>query len=107
MARLGNGLAMKYKVKFLPQANRDIADLADILTPYPKKAKRLFQEMERKTDRLKDNPLEWAVYHANPKYRRVILEDHSLFYVVNESHCEVQIYRIIYARRDIPKLLNE
>ena len=97
---------MKYKVRFLPQANHDIAGLADILTPYPQKAKRIFQEMERKIDRLTDNPLEWAVYHANPKYRRVILEDHSLYYVVDEIRCEVLIYRIIYARRDIPKLLD-
>ena len=107
MPRSGNGLAMKCKVRFLPQANRDIVGLADILTSYPQKAKRLLGEMERKIDRLKENPLKWAVYHANPKYRRVILEDHSLFYVVDEGNREVQIYRIIYARRDIPKLLDD
>ena len=107
MVRLESGLAMKYKVRFLPQANRDIAGLADILMPYPQKAKRFFQEMERKIDRLKDNPLEWAVYHANPKYRRIILDDHSLFYVADENSREVQIYRILYARRDIPKLLDD
>ena len=98
---------MRYKVKLLPQANRDIAGLADILTPYPNKAKRLFQEMERKIDRLKDNPLEWATYHANPKYRRMILEDHVLFYVVDEDSREVQIYRVIYSKRDILKLLDD
>ena len=98
---------MRYKVKLLPQANGDIVGLADILTPYPNKAKWLFQEMERKIDRLKDNPLEWAAYHANPKYRRIVLEDHSLFYVIDEDNREVQIHRIIYAKRDISKLLND
>jgi plasmid stabilization system protein ParE len=98
---------MKYKVAFLPQANRDIASLADILAPYPDKARRLFQEMEQKIDLLKDNPFIWAVYHQRPKYHRMNLEGHALFYIVDEGSHEVRIYRIIYAKKDISKLLGE
>ncbi|MDR1571898.1 MAG: type II toxin-antitoxin system RelE/ParE family toxin [Clostridiales Family XIII bacterium] len=98
---------MKYKVIFLPGANRDIASLADVLTPYPNRARRIFQEMERKLEQLKDNPFMWTTYHANPKYRRINLEDHALFYVVGEDSHEVRIYRVIYAKRDIPTLLDE
>jgi plasmid stabilization system protein ParE len=94
-----------YKIKLLPQANRDIAGLADILSPYPNKAKRLFQEMERKLIQLQDNPLAWPIYPANPKYRRMILEGHALFYIADEDRREVQVYRVLYAKRDIPRLL--
>ncbi|MDR1069848.1 MAG: type II toxin-antitoxin system RelE/ParE family toxin [Gracilibacteraceae bacterium] len=96
---------MRYKVLLLPQANRDIASLADALASYPSKAKRIFQEIERKLDALKDNPLAWPVYHANPKYRRMLLEGHALFYIVDEDMHEAKVYRVIYAKRDIPRLL--
>jgi plasmid stabilization system protein ParE len=98
---------MKYEVAYSPQANRDIASLADILAPYPSMAGRLFQEMERKLKLLRDNPFAWPVYHANPKYRRMNLEGHALFYLVDEGRHEVKIYRVIYAKRDIAKLLED
>jgi hypothetical protein len=43
---------MKYNVTFLPQANRDVADLADILAAYPRKAIRFFQEMVSKLEQV-------------------------------------------------------
>jgi plasmid stabilization system protein ParE len=97
---------MGFKVALLPQANRDIASLADILAPYPNKAKRLFQEMERKLELLKDNPFAWPAYHANPKYRRMLLEGHALFYIVDEDRHEARVYRVIYAKKDVAKLLE-
>ena len=39
---------MKYKVIYLPIANRDIVKIDDALTEYPNKAKRIFKEMESK-----------------------------------------------------------
>jgi plasmid stabilization system protein ParE len=98
---------MKYKIRFLPKFDMDVADLADILSPYPSKARRLFAEMERKIAALADNPHAHEVYHVNPKYRRIVLEGHSLFYTVDEDRAEVSIYRVIYAKRDIAKLLND
>ena len=100
-----SGLVMKYKIKFLPSANQDINDLADILTPYPNKARRLFQEMEQKIESLKDNPLMYPEYQADPRYRRMNLEGHALFYDVDVINHEIRVYRIIYAKRDIAKLL--
>jgi plasmid stabilization system protein ParE len=98
---------MRYKVRLLPQANRDIAILADILAPHPHKAARLFQEMERKLELLKDNPLICPAYHASPAYRRMNLEGHALFYIVDDDKCEVKVYRVIYAKRDIDSLLED
>jgi len=97
---------MKYEVIFSSYANRDIAILAEILAPYPNKARRLFSEMERKLDLLKNNPLMCEQYSTAPKYRRMNLEDHTLFYTVDESNRQIRIYRVIYSKRDISKLLN-
>ncbi|MDR0249055.1 MAG: type II toxin-antitoxin system RelE/ParE family toxin [Oscillospiraceae bacterium] len=96
----------RYKIKYLPYANWDIAGLAAILAPYPNKARRFFLEMERKLLLLEDSPFMWSVYHANPAYRRMNLEDHALFYIADEAKHEVLICRVIYARRDISKLLE-
>ncbi|MCL2570852.1 MAG: type II toxin-antitoxin system RelE/ParE family toxin [Defluviitaleaceae bacterium] len=98
---------MKYKVILSSYANRDLARLANILEPHPNKAKRLFKEIEHKLDLLEDTPLMCQEYPANPKYRRMNLEGHALFYTVDEAKREINIYRVIYAKRDIERLLSE
>jgi len=98
---------MKYKIILSSYANRDIAILADILAPHPSKARRLFKEMEQKLDLLEDNPFMCQEYPANPKYRRMILEGHALFYTVDEARREINIYRVVYAKRNIERLLGE
>jgi len=93
-------------VVFLPVANLDILGIDDALKDYPNKAKRLFQELERKITDLEDNPYMWPVYQARPEYRRMILEDHLLFYKVDEDEQKVRIYRILYAKMNIPEHLE-
>jgi plasmid stabilization system protein ParE len=98
---------MKYKVRHTPQADREIAVIVKALTPYPNMGKRIFQELDRNLSGLKDNPLAWPVYHANPRYRRMNIEGHSIFYVVDEDKHEVIICHIYYAKRDIHRLLED
>ena len=97
---------MKYRPVYLPVANLDIIGIDDALTGYPNKAKHLFQELERKIIDLEDNPYMWPVYQAKPEYRRMILEDHLLFYKVDEDEQKVKIYRILYAKMNIPEHLE-
>jgi len=97
---------MKYKVVFLPIANLDIIRIDDVLTDYPNKAKRIFKEMDKKITDLKDMPLMWPVYQANPKYRRMILEDYILFYIVDDNEQKIKVYRILYDKMNIPEHLD-
>jgi plasmid stabilization system protein ParE len=78
----------------------------DILAPHPDMAKRIFKELEQKLDGLENNPYIYPVYYANPKYRRVNLEGHALFYTIDEDMCMVYVYRIFYAKRDIERLMG-
>jgi plasmid stabilization system protein ParE len=94
---------MKFKVTYLPIFHHDILKMTEALADYPIKAKRLFQEMDRKLLALEDIPYIWAVYHANPKYRQMILEDHLLFYLVDEDERKIRAYRVLYDRMDVPK----
>jgi len=97
---------MKYKPVYLPVANLDILRIDDALTEYPNKAKRLFQEMESKIIDLEDNPYMWPVYQAKPEYRRMILEDHLLFYKVDCDEHKIRIYRVLYDKMNIPEYLD-
>ena len=94
---------MKYKVIYLSIFDRDIARISEALADYPNKAKRLFQEIERKLKTLEDMPYSWPVYQIKPEYRQMILEDHLLFYKVDESESKVKVYRVFYGKMDIPK----
>jgi len=96
---------MKYKVKYLPRADRDLIEINEVLAEYPRKAVRLFQEIDRKVRGLEDMPRMWPVYQPRPRYRRMVLEDYLLFYIVDEPKHEVYVYRIIYYRMDIPRQL--
>ena len=98
---------MKYNAVYLPVASRDIIRINKALSNYPRKAKRLFQEIEKKIKMLEIAPYMWPEYQIKPVYRRMVLEDHLLFYIVDENEQKIKVYRVLYCRMDIAKLLNE
>ena len=98
---------MKYRVRHTPQASRETAIIANALVAYPKMGKRIFKEMDMKLKVLNENPFVWPVYHANPKYRRMNIEGHSIFYIVDEGKREVIICHIYYSKRDIEGLIED
>ena len=91
---------MKYRVKYLPSLARDIHRISEVLEEHPDKAKRLFQEMDEKILKLEDMPLMCPIFHARPKYRKMVLEDHLLFYTVDAVRHEVKLHRILYSKMD-------
>ena len=97
---------MRYELKYLPAAKRDIACLAEILKPHKQLGARFFRELEQKLELLRDNPLMYPVFHPKPKYRCMNLKNHVLLYTVDEQQQEIQVYRIIYARRDVERLVR-
>ena len=97
---------MKYKIVYLPIANRDIIRIDDALLEYPSKAKRIFNELDSKVTNLVEMPYMWPVYQANTEYRRMILEDHLLFYKVDEDEQKVKIFRILYDKMNVPEHLE-
>ena len=96
---------MKYKVEYLSIADRDVQAMSDALADFPNKAKRIFREMEKKLILLEDMPYMWPEYQLKPEYRRMILEDHLLFYTVDDTEQRVKVYRILYDKMDIPRHL--
>lgn len=98
---------MKYTIEYLPSLSRDIYQISETLARYPNKAKRLFKEMDEKLLCLTDTPFMWEIFHAQPKYRKVVLEDHLLFYTVDEEQRIVRVCRILYHRMNATLHLGE
>ena len=97
---------MRYELKYLPAAKRDIASLAEILSPHKQLGARFFRELEQKLELLRDNPLMCPVFHTKPKYRCMNLKNHVLLYTEDEQQQEIQVFRIVYAKRDIEGLVR-
>ena len=106
MLRLEKNTAMKYKIKYLPSLARDIYRISEALEQHPEKAKRLIKEMDEKLLQLEDMPRIWPIFHARPKYRKMILEDHLLFYTVDDISYEVKAYRILYYKMNAEQHLT-
>jgi len=97
---------MKYRVSLLPIFEQDVLRISEALQEYPSVAKRLFEELDKKLLMLEDRPYIWPVYQTNPKFRHMLLENHSLFYMVDESNQRVKVYRLLYGKMDAPKHLD-
>lgn len=101
-----------YKLSYLPLANRDIADavnyIAEMLAA-PKAAFDLLNALDESISRLKDFPYSCRVYQPvkplEREYRIMAVKNYAAFYTVNEQEKLVEIYRVIYAKRDLEKQL--
>ncbi len=101
-----------YKLSYLPVANRDIADVVyyiAVTLVAPKAAFDLLEEMDESISRLKDFPYSCRVYQPvkplEREYRILTVKNYAVFYTVDEQEKLVEIYRVIYAKRDLDKQL--
>ena len=99
-------MGMGYKIKYLPRMVKDIHEVGVALEDYPAKAKRLLKEMDEKLQILKEMPFMWPVFKPRPKYRKMVLEEHLLFYTVDEDRHEVKVHRILYEKKDATRHLK-
>ena len=98
---------MKYTVKYLSSLSRDVERIAAALDEHPEKARRLLKEMDEKLLRLADTPFMFPIYYARPIYRKMVLKDHVLFYIVDEHKKEVRACRLVYAKMDVARQLED
>jgi addiction module RelE/StbE family toxin len=103
---------LMYKIHYLPLALDDLKSIARYITyklEAPQTAERLLSKINREVLKIAENPFRCHLYVSPEKmkheYRVLHINNYSLFYVVNND--KVEIYRVIYSRRDIPRTLNE
>lgn len=105
---------MNWKIKYTRQAQQDLRDVYEyiaysLLTPETaaKQANRIMKAIRS----LEEMPMRYPLYSDEPWHsqglRFVPVDNYQVFYLLNESESIVQIVRIMYGARDIPKQLSE
>jgi toxin ParE1/3/4 len=95
-----------YKVKLLPTAKIDLADIVDYLSQfYSSTAIKQYERIINKINNLKDFPLmceEYPVDVMGFRYRRLVVDEYLVFYIVLED--TIEVHRIINSRMDLTKI---
>ena len=97
---------MKYEVIFLPAADQNLCDIDEYLSQfYPSTAANFFARLDKQILLLQDMPYIGAVYIPRPKYRRLIVGDYLVFYVVDENSNTVEIRRVLHGSQDVVQFI--
>nr|AGS52031.1 hypothetical protein [uncultured bacterium contig00008] len=97
---------MKYKVRYSPFAKEDKEEIKKYLSKfYPETPRRFTDSLKEHIANLKDNPYIYPKYPENPDYRRMSVGNYIVFYKVNETEKQIDIYRILRASWDLPKYI--
>lgn len=101
-----------YTLEYLPSAKRDMEDIAEYIgvkLANPAAVYKLAEKMVREAEKLTDMPYKCGVYFSprplKHEYRKLLVGNYIMFYYVDEYDKLITISRVIYAKRDIGKLL--
>ncbi len=95
-----------YKIVFSETAKTDIVDMLEVLSHYYENtALNQYDKIMESIGRLAHSPFMCEVYHKRKQYRRLVVQDYLVFYQIDEENRAVKIYRVLYGKRDITKLI--
>lgn len=98
---------MKYLIRYFDEAASDKSEIKKYLSQYYESTvENFFHLLKKKISRLKDFPYSCPVYEDDPDYRKLIVGDYLVFYMVNETNKIVEIHRIFHGSRDIRQHLK-
>jgi addiction module RelE/StbE family toxin len=97
---------MRVEIIYLPTSISDQADIKTHLSQfYPGTAKRFFALLKKKINRLKTYPYSCPIYEDFPDYRKLVVGDYLVFYIVHEETNTIEVHRILHGSRDISQIL--
>ena len=97
---------MDMRLEYISTFYEDIFSIDLYLEEYPQKAKRIFEKIDEKLNNLVNHPELYPVYDDFPVFRRIVVEDFLVFYVVKEDDEIIEIHRVINGKMDVPNRLS-
>ena len=98
----------EYRIIYLPETVSDRNEIKAYLAKYYESTVyNFFALLKEKITRLKDFPFSCPIYEDDPDYRKLVVGDYLVFYMVNEENKAVEIHRIFHGSRDIASLLTK
>jgi len=102
----------KYAIRYTPLSFEDLNEIDSYISDTlcnPDAALRLLDKMEKSIGQLKEFPhIGSAVedaYLASKGYRKLVVENYLVFYLINELTSEVIVMRVLYGAREYQNLL--
>jgi len=93
---------MKYEIIYLQTVWDDINEIKINLSQYyPSTYKIFFTKLERHIKRLEDNPdigQEWL--YLKP-FRRLIVDNYLVFYIIDKAKRIIEIHHVLHGARDL------
>lgn len=103
-----------YDLKYLPVAMRDMVDIVRYISEElqnPAAADRLAVKLFEAGESLKDFPYSHPVYlpirPLKHEYRKLVVQNYLMFYWIDEQNKMITIARVLYAKRDWEKIIDE
>ena len=98
---------MNYRIKYMEDTISDRDYVKAYLSKfYPGTAKRFFTLLKKRTNILKTYPESCPIYEDDPYYRKLVVGDYLVFYVLNDDEKVIEIHRILHGSMDIRQHLN-
>jgi len=95
---------MNYQIKYLPETAIDRAEIKAYLDKYYESTVRnFFVLLKERIGQLKEFPYSCPTYEDDPDYRKLVVGDYLVFYMVNEADRIVEIHRIFHGSQDIKR----
>jgi plasmid stabilization system protein ParE len=95
------------KISYLTSAKADVTEIKNNLSQYyPSTPVKFLKTLKKSIETLSDNPFLYPVYEWNIAYRKMPVLDYLVFYRVFEDRQTIEIYRVLYGRRNIKTILE-
>ena len=102
-----------YKLEYLPVAQRDMVEIVRYISgelQNPTAADRLAMELVNAAESVLTFPYALPAYQSlrplKREYRTILVQNFLMFYWVDEEKKLVTVARVVYAKRDIARLLE-
>lgn len=102
-----------YKIEYLPVALHDLVEIATYIgveLDNPSAADRLAEDIAESVSAAAEQPYMYPLYipikPLKHEYRKIVVKNYDVFYWVDEPEKTITVARVVYAGRDIKKLLK-
>ena len=103
-----------YEIEVLEKADEDMRLLGKYISgelQSPMAAERITDKIWDEIEKLAKNPYVYQVYiplsSLKQEYRKVLVENYHVLYYINETEKKITVSCVIYARRDILRMLKK
>ena len=95
-----------YRLEYISTFHADIAQMAEDLEEYPQKAARILSKLDKILSHLALMPEMFPVYEDFPIFRKIVVEDYVVFYLLDRVNNVVEIHRLLYGAMNLPEWLS-